>query len=100
MKTIPFHQVTDFYSRNQPAGHWFDAASCKFFKTVLPDVAYETTAGVLFITRETNPSGLKRFSVRRQLVSGEIETVGDFHCYTSKAWALKAITQLDKGEPV
>lgn len=100
MKTIPFYQVTEFYSRNQPDGHWFDAASCRFFKTVLPSVAYETTAGVLFITRETNPNNLKRFSVRRQGVDGDIATVGDFHCYASRDWALKAIVKLDKGEPV
>lgn len=100
MKSIPFHQVTEFYSRNQPDGHWFDAANCRFFKTVLPRVAYETTAGVLFITRETNPSDETRFSVRRQKVNGTIETVGDFHNYTTQSAAKAAITALNEGEPV
>ena len=96
MKTIPFSEVRDFYQRNQSDGHWFDADSMRFFKTKLPGSAYETSAGVLFVTAETNPSGEKRYSVRRQLVNGGINTVGDFHSFTTAAAARAEIKRLDR----
>jgi hypothetical protein len=98
MKTIRFTEVRDFYKRNQPDGHWFDAGSIRFFKTKLPEIAYETNAGILFITSEVDPSGVKAYSVRRQLPSGEINTVGSFHSYQSRAAAAKAIKALHNGE--
>jgi hypothetical protein len=94
MKTIPFSEVREFYERNQPDGHWFDAGAIRFFKTRLPKVAYETNAGLLFITSEIDPSGNKRYSVRRQAVSGDINTVGDFHSHATRAAALAAIKRL------
>jgi hypothetical protein len=96
MKTIPFSHVRQYYANHQPTGYWFDRGSMDFFKTVLPSSAYETTAGVLFVTRETNPSGEKRFSVRRQHVSGNIDTVGEFHSYKTSAEARAAVKALDK----
>ena len=100
MNTISFQNVRDYYDRNQPDGHWFDAGSMKFFKTKLPDVAYETAAGILFITSEVNPSGVKAYSIRRQHVDGSIKTVGEFHSYRTSASALKAIKALHNGQAV
>jgi hypothetical protein len=96
MKSIRFSEVRDFYQRNQPDGHWFDRDSMRFFKTKLPSVAYETTAGVLFVTSEVDPSGVKAYTVRRQKVNGGITTVGDFHCFTTAAAARAEIKRLDK----
>ena len=62
MKTIPFSHVRELYAHNQPDGHWFNRSTSAFFKTKLPAKAYETDAGVLFVTSETNPSGRKAFS--------------------------------------
>jgi hypothetical protein len=97
MKTIPFTEVRDFYQRNQPDGHWFDADTIRFFKTKLPTIAYETNAGILFVTSEQDPSGVRAYSVRRQLPSGEIKTVGSFHSYRLRATAVNAIKALHNG---
>lgn len=96
MKNIPFTHVRDFYERNQPEGFWFSQGALDFFKTVLPENAYETSAGTLFFTRETSPARIKRFTVRRQDVNGDIDTVGDFHVYLTAASALAEIKRLDK----
>jgi hypothetical protein len=96
MKTIRFTEVRDFYKRNQPDGHWFDADSMRFFKTKLPEVAYETTAGILFVTSEVNPSGVKAYTVRRQAPDGQIKTVGDFHHFRTAAAARAEIKRLDQ----
>lgn len=96
MKSIQIQYVLDYYANHKPGGHWFDEESMRFFKTKLPDVAYETNSGILFITRETDPDGVKAYSVRRQLVSGDIKTVGAFHSYPTYNKALKAIEALDK----
>lgn len=92
--TIPFSDVREFYEVNQPNGHWFDQGAMKFFKTKLPRVAYETDAGLLFVTGETGPCGDTRFSVRRQLVSGDIKTVGEFHSFATRAEAVAEIKRL------
>ena len=96
MKTIPFSEVREFYHRNQPDGHWFDAGSIRFFKTKLPEVAYElSSGGIYFVTRETSPSGESNYSVRRQLPDAKIQTVGQFHGYTTAAAARAAIKQIE-----
>lgn len=91
--TIDFANVREFYER-QIGGHWFDQSTMRFFKTKLPRVAYATDAGLLFITAETSPSGDTRYSVRRQKVSGDIDTVGEFHSFRSRADALVEIKRL------
>ena len=97
MKTIPFSNIREFYTRNQPDGHWFNRSTMAFFKSKMPTVAYETDAGVLFVTSETNPSGRKAFSVRRQRVSGEISTVGELHHFPTAAAARAEIKRLHLG---
>jgi len=95
MRPVPFTEVREFYLRNQPDGHWFDADTLRFFKSKLPTVAYELrVGGVYFVTAETNPLGEKRYSVRRQMHDGQIETVGEFHSYPTAAAARAAIKSL------
>jgi hypothetical protein len=96
MKSIPFSNVREFYTRNNPDGHWFDSDTMRFFKTKLPTVAYEGDAGVLFVTSEVDPSGVRAYSVRRQNVDGTIKTVGAFHSYKTSAAAKAAIAELHK----
>ena len=97
--TIDFDDVRDFYHRNQPDGHWFDQKTLKFFGSRLPKVAYETNAGLLFISSELDFNHERRYyNVRRQTVSGKIETVGQFNSYRTRAEALNAIRQLHRGE--
>jgi hypothetical protein len=95
MKTIPFNHVRMYYDSHQPAGFWFTKGALAFFKSKMPANAYETSAGILFVTRETNPSGLTAYSVRRQHVSGSIDTVGEFHSFKTSAEARAEIKRLD-----
>lgn len=94
MKSIPFNHVRQYYANHQSKGHWFDADRMKLFKTLTPANAYETSAGLLFVTRETNLLGEKRYSIRRQHVSGEIKTVGNFHHFSTAAAARAEIKRL------
>lgn len=95
MKTVPFNEVRSYYKRHRPDGHWFDTDSMKFFKTKLPASAYETNAGVLFVTSEVDPSGTKAYTVRRQTVQGDIKTVGEFHHFPTAAAARAEIKRID-----
>ena len=96
MKTIPMHEIREFYTRNNPDGHWFDADTIKFFSTKLPEVGYElATGGVYFITRETAPSGKVGYAVRRQLPSGKINTPGELCQYGTRAAARAAIKDIE-----
>ena len=52
IKTVDFDEVREYYERNRPAGHWFDKDTLKFWGCRLPKVAYETNAGMLFISSE------------------------------------------------
>lgn len=61
--------------------HWFDQSTMVFFRTVLPGYGLRTPLGNFFITGETGPSGLKRFSIRVQDETGDIDTVGKFNIF-------------------
>lgn len=74
------------------------ATPCAFSKAnCLPTSAYETDVGVLFVSRETNPSGITAFTVRRQMVDGDIKTVGEFHHFPTAADARAQIKRLHLG---
>jgi hypothetical protein len=97
VKTIRFTEVRTAYAQHNPDGHWFDRDSMKFFSTKLPEVAYQTNAGTLFVTSEVNPSGVKAYSVRRY-INGDIKTIGDFHSFPTAAAARAEIKRLDNLE--
>lgn len=99
LKTIDFSEVRDYYFRQNPDGHWFDTGTLKYFGSRLPKIAYETEAGILFISSEWNfDKTQRRFTVRQQRVSGDIKSVADgFNAYRTRAEALSAIKQLHKG---
>ena len=94
--TIPFEKVREFYTRNQPNGHWFSSNTMRLFRTRLPRIAYETNAGVLFVTSEENSSGDRRYTIRRQLYNGDIVTVGKFHSFPTRSAALTEIKRLHR----
>jgi hypothetical protein len=98
LKTIQFTEVLEFYVRNQPFGHWFAPETMRFFQTKLPDIAYELPGGgIYFVTSEVSPAGEKRYTVRRQLHNGDIETFGLFHGYATRAAAVAAIRAIARG---
>jgi hypothetical protein len=90
--TVPISRVKTAYAFYFPEGHWFDPASCRFFKTRLPRSAkmlVPSEAGeavYMFISRETNPSGVTAYSVRRiDCNARRVESVGrGFHAYASR----------------
>jgi hypothetical protein len=97
MKKIDFSEVREYYERTRPEGHWFDAKTLKFFGSRLPSIAYETNAGLLFISSELDFNRERRYyNVRRQEVNGDIKTVGTFNSYRTRAEALNAIKELHK----
>lgn len=92
MRPVDMATVRCKYLSTNPDGHWFDRDSMRFFRTLLPRTAYESeTREMYFVTRETNPSGETRWSVRRLTQdAAEIETVGDFHSYVTRQRAVRA----------
>jgi hypothetical protein len=73
--------------------HFFDADTMRFFGSrVLPTVY----GGRYFITSEQDHygNGAKAYTVRIALDKGNIDTVGDFQAYATRAQAVRAIKQL------
>jgi len=91
--SIPMYEIRSRYNPGEYR-HWFDEGALRFFDTVLPAVGLRTEWGNYFITRETNPSGQKRYSIRKQyLETGNIGTHGEFHVYPSYMSAKQALLQ-------
>lgn len=96
MKTIPMHEIREFYTRNNPDGHWFEPGAMRFFGTKLPENGYElASGGVYFITRETAPSGKVGYAVRRQLPDGKIRNVSELCQYSTRSAARAAIKDIE-----
>lgn len=95
MKTIPMSYVREMYNQMNPEGHWFDKATMRFFKTVLPKTAVETDQGLYFITRETGPSEIPMYSIRMlDTDTGHIETVYEFNSYKTRKAAMSDLKKL------
>lgn len=73
-------------------GHWFNADTLRFFGSeVLPTVY----GGRYFITKEDNFQRTKKlYTVRQAQPNGDIDTVGEFQAYATRAEAVKAIKAL------
>ena len=78
--------------------HWFEPETLRFFKSRILSTVY---GGKYFITRETNPSGEMRFSIREAIDGGKrINTVGAFHSIKTLAEAkdaARAMAESDRG---
>lgn len=83
--------IQEIKQANQDAGlHWFEESSMRFFRTYIEDGVFQGPGGVFFVTRETNPSGITRWSVREFFPeSGRVATAGQFHSYSSNRVARK-----------
>lgn len=77
--------------------HWFDKDTMRFFGTRLSRDLY---AGRYFVTSEQNPSGVRRYSVRKVVCENgawAVETVGGFagfHSYASRNGAHAAAQKI------
>ena len=72
-------------------GCWFDRASMRFFGTRIESGVIR---GRYFITSEQPPTGRRSYSVRKFDDTGDVDTVGEFCEYRSKADAMIAIRAL------
>jgi hypothetical protein len=98
IKTVPFTDVTEYYAWRQPTGHWFDKAALKVFRSRLPRVAYETLAGLLFITSECDADRDRQYyNVRRQTVDGDIKTIGRYNDHRTRAEAMNFLKRVAAG---
>ena len=71
--------ISDIKRKNKSTGHhFFDKDTLRFFKSVIFPTVY---GDGYFVTRETNPSGSTRYSVRKAESGGGIKTIGEFHSY-------------------
>jgi hypothetical protein len=76
--------------------HWFDRGTMSFFGTRLPRTGRRGPGGTYFVTSEQPPHGDRRWSVRKLVGPGEIETVGEF-CAMTKAQAEMLAKRLAQG---
>jgi hypothetical protein len=74
-------------------GHWFDRATMRFFQTRIESTVYKNGT---FITSEQSPHGSRKFSVRRAMADGRIDTVGEFQGYRTKEAAREAARRVWK----
>ncbi len=72
--------------RNSGTTHWFSPDTMRFFRTRVHATLYGP-GGRVFVTGETNPSGIRRYSVRVLCVDSDtysVQTIGAFGAYTSR----------------
>lgn len=98
-----FLSIEQIKRANAAAGmHWFEPGAMRFFRSrvcsdVFPCDPRECT---YFVTGETNPAGERRYSVRAAFwENADIDTIGEFHSYTSRKAALGAARRYSRGEP-
>lgn len=88
-----FTNIGEIKEANRELGcHWFSADTMRFFGSqVLPTVY----GGRYFITKEDDFRREKKlYTVREAQPNGDIDTVGEFQAYTTRAEAVKAIKAL------
>jgi len=74
--------MSEVRDANREAGfHFFDPDTMRFF-----DSRIETRLidGRFFVTSEKGPDGVRRFTVRRAMPDGTINTVGDFQGHATR----------------
>lgn len=97
MKTVHITDIIATYNPG-PGRHWFDPDTMKFFSCRLPAVGFSSTDGsVYFVSSEKTPFSHRKYSVRRLVGEGRIETVGEFGGYKTKARATTQARKLAKG---
>jgi hypothetical protein len=97
MKSVHITDIIATYNPG-PGRHWFDRDTLKFFSCTLPTVGFSATDGsVYFVSSEKPPFSPRKYSVRRLVGEGRIETVGEFCGYKTKARATTQARKLAEG---
>jgi hypothetical protein len=93
---MAFKTIAEVRQANKASGnHWFDRSSMRHFNTRIESKLYK---GGYFITSESmrlDPA--RRYTVRKALSDGSIQTVGEFHWYLRKSDAINAIIYAQMG---
>ena len=71
--------------------HFFDVDTMRFFKSRISDEAYKFGDKIYFITSESGPSGIRKWTTRYITKDGNIETFGKFQEHASLLDARRAI---------
>lgn len=88
-------KIAEIRQANKKAGfRFFERATMRFFKTkVVSEVFGSWFANeAFFVTSETRPDGVTRYTVRRfDCKTGAVETVGEFQQFTQRSAAVHAM---------
>ena len=82
----------EYKNRNNGHGHFFDAATMRFFKSRI-GIIRSKDDDYYFVTSERPPHGPRQFSVRHMDIKGSIKTIGEF-CSLTRYMAEKTVKQL------
>lgn len=92
------HDLENHY-RRLTGGHWFDPSSMRFFNTRLSNELLHDGGKFYFVSSEQQ-SGWggdypRMYSIRTyDPVTGQIETVGEFQEYATRAAAIRAMRKM------
>lgn len=87
--TRTWTNISEVRKANADAGgYWFSPASMRFFKT---RIVSGIIKGRYFVTAETGPSGVERFSARIVNDGADIGTIGHFNSFLDIEDAKEAI---------
>lgn len=98
LRIIGMDEIEKHYSPGY-SRHWFDKDTLRFFKSRLPQQAYQTDdeTRAYFVTSEQPPDGSRRWSIRcYSFVTRDIETIGPFCSWSSSRAATSAAMKLAK----
>ncbi len=90
-----FSNVTEMRQANEHAGYyWFSPDTMRCFKSRILAGILTVPDGSLFVTSESGPSGIRRYSVAwigsTGVRRGYVERVGEFQAYATAVAARKA----------
>ena len=94
---MTFNSIADVKERNKETGHYFfDPDSMRFFQSTIGRTLY---GGRFFVTSETGPDHVTRWTVRRAHPDGTIATCGEFQRYSTRDAAKKEARRLGEETP-
>ncbi len=82
---------------NRDAGfHWFDPETLRFFGSRISESTFD---GRYFVTSEWDgfDHAARLYSIREAMSDGQVDTVGEFQEYATRAQALAGIARLKRG---
>ncbi len=86
-----FNSLQEIKWANKAIGHhWFDESSMAFFDSILYPELVQHPEGAFFVSSEREDfNSPRRYTVRFARLTGEVNTVGTFLGFNTKAEALK-----------